>query len=140
MRDVIVLIVFGSIFAWIAFLTRNAGKKPPDLKTAEAVIDRSASMDGATTYYVSLFVDGKILRGESVPYSTSTKQRHAGEHVTVEYYFTKRGWPFVYIVDDRLKTCEEASKNTPIIVAGIALAFYISALILYLKTTSGATP
>lgn len=140
MRDVIVLIVFGSIFALIAFLTRNAGKKPPDLKTAEAVIDQVADVDRTVTYYVSLFVDGKIVRGESVPYSYFAKHRSVGDRVTVEYYLTKPGWPRVYIVDDRLKTCEEASKNTPIIVAGIALAFYISALILYLKTTSGATP
>ncbi len=61
---------------------------------------------GAFWYYVN-FIDkdtGKAIRAESNYFKMTSKELDEGEEVKIKYYYTKRGRPYVEIIDDTLET------------------------------------
>lgn len=61
---------------------------------------------GAFWYYVN-FIDkdtGKAIRAGSNYFKTGSKRLNVGEEVKIKYYYTKRGRPYVEIIDDTLVT------------------------------------
>lgn len=133
MKEVIILIVFALIFAVLAFLTRNAGKRNQQLKSASGVIERISHVDGEINYYVTFQENGQTRSGKSITYPPSTKRLRVGDKVEINYYETKAGWPRVIILDDDLKPCENSLKLLPKALRWISVGFFVVALIFLIK-------
>lgn len=133
MKEAITLIVFALIFAFLAFMTRNAGIRTQELETATAKIDRLTQHDRDIVYYVSFYREGQLLQGKSIVYPGVGKRLQEGSIVNIEYYFTKAGWPRVIIQDPELEPREKTATKLPKVLGVISLGFFVVAILFFLK-------
>lgn len=134
MKEVIVLAVFATIFAMLASIFRNAGKRKQQLRSASGIIDSISHNDGEIKYYVLFNAEGKSFKGKSITYPPSTKRLCVGDEVKIHYYETKAGWPRVIIMDEDMKPCESSLKLLPKIFKWLSIGFFVVALIFLIKT------